>query len=199
MKEILKKRKTSVILASIITIALGIVLIIKPVGATVMICRVAGFLLLMSGLFVTGSYFLNMSEHIGGATLIIGLIQLALGLWVTLRSENFVQFLTFIVGFVVLVHSFGFFQNAFELKRLRYSFWWILLIIAVITLIFGIITVAAPFETVAVTMTLAGISLVFDGISSAVAVWKVDKFVRSVREAAKGNVIETNGEDISGK
>lgn len=199
MKEILKKRKTSVILASIITIALGIVLILKPVGATVMICKVVGFLLLMSGLFVTGSYFLNMSENIGGATLITGLIQLALGLWVTLRSENFVQFLTVVIGFVVLVHSFGFFQNSFELKRFGYRFWWLILIIAVIMLIFGIITVAAPFGTVALTMVLAGISLVFDGISSAIAVWKVDRFVRGVREAAGANVIETSGEDISGK
>lgn len=199
MKEILKKRKTSVILASIITIALGVVLILKPVGATVLICRVVGFLLLMSGLFVTGSYFLNMSEHIGGAMLVTGLIQLALGLWVTLRSENFVQFLTVIIGFVVLVHSFGFFQNAFELKNWGYKFWWAILIIAVITLIFGIITVAAPFGTVALTMTLAGISLVFDGISSAVAVWKIDRFIRSVHEAANENVIETSGEDVSGK
>lgn len=190
------KHKITVITASVIMIILGIILIFNPIDVTVFICRVAGFLLLVSGIFTTGSYFLNSAEDIGDSSIVMGLIQLALGLWITLRSENFVQFLTMIIGFVVLVHSFGFFGNTIDIRRCGYKYWWVMLIVSVITLILGILIVVAPFKTVAVTMIVSGIGLIFDGITGIVAVIKVDKFVRDVRAAVNENVIETSGEEI---
>lgn len=194
MKNILKKTKLNLILASILTIILGLILVLNPVSATVFICRTVGIILLAMGIFVTGSYFLNIGQNVGGASLIAGLIELAVGIWISLRPESFVQFLTIILGFIMLVHSFVMFQGAIEVKLFGVSKWWLVLILALLTLVLGIIIIISPFATIAVTMTIAGISLIADGIISIAMTVFIIKASKMIDEAVQQTgYIETDG------
>lgn len=194
MKNILKKTKLNLILASILTVIIGLILVLNPVNATVFICRTVGIILLATGLFITGSYFLNIGQNVGGSSLIAGLIELALGIWISLRPDSFVQFLTVILGFIMLVHSFVMLQSAIEIKLFGIKRWWLLLITALLTLILGMIIIISPFATIAVTMTIAGISLIADGIIGIITTILISRAEKLISEAMQQTgYIETNG------
>lgn len=197
MKNILKKTKLNLILASILTVIIGLILVLNPVNATVFICRTVGIILLATGLFITGSYFLNMGQNVGGSSLIAGLIELALGIWVSLRPDSFVQFLTVILGFIMLVHSFVMLQSAIEIKLFGIKRWWLLLITALLTLILGMIIIISPFATIAVTMTIAGISLIADGIIGIITTILISRAEKMINEAMQQTgYIETDGKPL---
>lgn len=197
MKNILKKTKLNLILASILTVIIGLILVLNPVNATVFICRTVGIILLATGLFITGSYFLNIGQNVGGSSLIAGLIELALGIWISLRPDSFVQFLTVILGFIMLVHSFVMLQSAIEIKLFGIKRWWLLLITALLTLILGMIIIISPFATIAVTMTIAGISLIADGIIGIITTILISRAEKIISEAMqKTGYIETDGKPL---
>lgn len=197
MKNILKKTKLNLILASILTVIIGLILVLNPVNATVFICRTVGIILLATGLFITGSYFLNIGQNVGGSSLIAGLIELALGIWISLRPDSFVQFLTVILGFIMLVHSFVMLQSAIEIKLFGIKRWWLLLITALLTLILGMIIIISPFATIAVTMTIAGISLIADGIIGIITTILISRAEKMISEAMQQTgYIETNGKPL---
>ena len=197
MKNILKKTKLNLILASILTVIIGLILVLNPVNATVFICRTVGIILLATGLFITGSYFLNIGQNVGGSSLIAGLIELALGIWISLRPDSFVQFLTVILGFIMLVHSFVMLQSAIEIKLFGIKRWWLLLITALLTLILGMIIIISPFATIAVTMTIAGISLIADGIIGIITTILISRAEKLISEAMQQTgYIETNGKPL---
>lgn len=197
MKNILKKTKLHLILASILTVIIGFILVLNPVNATVFICRTVGVILLATGLFITGSYFLNIGQNVGGSSLIAGLIELALGIWISLRPESFVQFLTVILGFIMLVHSFVMLQSAIEIKLFGIKRWWLLLITALLTLILGMIIIISPFATIAVTMTIAGISLIADGIIGIITTILISRAEKMISEAMQQTgYIETDGKPL---
>lgn len=178
----LKKNNFAIIAASTLIIILGLVLVLNPVNATVFICRAAGLILLASGLFVTGSYFLNMSDNPNGTSLLTGLIQLSVGAWVALRPETMVQFLTVIIGFIILIHSFGMFHLSIQLKSYGKKIGGGLLAITLITFIFALITIFAPFGTVAATMIIAGIFLILDGAITIAATIILARILKKIRE-----------------
>lgn len=197
MKNILKKTKLNLILASILTVIIGLILVLNPVNATVFICRTVGIILLATGLFITGSYFLNIGQNVGGSSLIAGLIELALGIWISLRPDSFVQFLTVILGFIMLVHSFVMLQSAIEIKLFGIKRWWLLLITALLTLILGMIIIISPFATIAVTMTIAGISLIADGIIGIITTILISRAEKMISEAMQQTgYIETDGKPL---
>lgn len=197
MKNILKKTKLNLILASILTVIIGLILVLNPVNATVFICRTVGIILLATGLFITGSYFLNMGQNVGGSSLIAGLIELALGIWISLRPDSFVQFLTVILGFIMLVHSFVMLQSAIEIKLFGIKRWWLLLITALLTLILGILIIISPFATIAVTMTIAGISLIADGIIGIITTILISRAEKMISEAMQQTgYIDTDGKPL---
>lgn len=197
MKNILKKTKLNLILASILTVIIGLILVLNPVNATVFICRTVGIILLATGLFITGSYFLNIGQNVGGSSLIAGLIELALGIWISLRPDSFVQFLTVILGFIMLVHSFVMLQSAIEIKLFGIKRWWLLLITALLTLILGMIIIISPFATIAVTMTIAGISLIADGIIGIITTILISRAEKMISEAMQQTgYIETYGKPL---
>ncbi|MBQ2824539.1 MAG: DUF308 domain-containing protein [Oscillospiraceae bacterium] len=180
--KLFKKANIAVIAASALTVVLGIILVLNPVDSTLFICRAAGILLLASGLFLTGSYFLNLSDNPEGSSLITGLIQLFFGAWISLRPENLVQFLTVIIGLIILIHSFGMFHFSIQLRSFGKKIGIGMLVIALVTFIFALVTIISPFGTVAATMIIAGIFLIIDGIICIIATVALSRFIKKVRE-----------------
>lgn len=194
MKELFKKKMTSTAVTSVILIILGIMLIINPLEWVALLCRITGILLIASGLFRVGSSLLNLSIG-GGAELIPGIIRLVLGGWITARAEDFVAYITIVLGFIVLLHGFEYIGNGLALKRSGYSYWGVLIAIAAVMLLLGIFVMVSPFSAVAITLRIAGTVLIIDGITTIVAAARLKKFVQSMQE--RSGIIETTGEDVS--
>lgn len=188
----MKKNKLALFIAPVLTIIVGIILIANSVQATVVICRIIGIILLMSGLFFTGASLLNMSSPVQKFNLVPGLIQLLLGLYITIRPDRIVNFITIIIGVVVLVQSFGILEHGLETKYLGYKMWWITALIAVVMAVLGILIIVNPFNAVAVAMKFTGFVLVVQGITDAVTRYRADKVIEKLKKQANGDYIDTD-------
>ena len=85
MKEFFQRTKTDILLMALMTIALGILLILNPTFAVLTICRIVGWILLLGGLFSVVTYFFRKSVQRSYASLLTGIIETALGLWIAMH------------------------------------------------------------------------------------------------------------------
>ena len=92
MKTLKSKYSLNIILAFTLSIIIGIILIANPMDISTFICRIIGFALLVAGLFITGSYFLNIKDNVSGSSLIVGLVETAFGVLFLLKPEILIQF-----------------------------------------------------------------------------------------------------------
>lgn len=188
----MKKNKLALFIAPVLTVIVGIILIANSVQATVVICRVIGIILLMSGLFFTGASLLNMNSPVQKFNLVPGLIQLLLGFYITIRPDRIVSFITVIIGVVVLVQSFGILEHGLETKYLGYKIWWVTAILAVIMAVLGIVIIVNPFGAVSVAMKFTGFVLIVQGITDAVTRYRADKVIEKLKKQANGDYIDTD-------
>lgn len=171
------KKLIASLASPILTVIIGIILIANSVGSTVLICRIIGIILLISGAFFTGSSLLNGSLHRFGV--IPGAFQLILGLIITSRPDKMIAFLTVFIGIIVLVKSIGLLEHSLENKKLGFSFWWVSATIAVIMAVLGIIIIFNPFGAVSTVMKVAGTIIIVQGISDIIAIIRSDKLSKN--------------------
>lgn len=189
----LKKTKINMIIISALTIVLGIIMLVNPVGATVTICRIIGIVLICAGALTTVVYFLAAGLGFGSGALVSGIIELAFGIWITARPSSFVTLFGIILGCFIVLHGVNTFQNALETKRVGYERWWIMLCLAILTVVLGVLTVFLPMGTTAAAMIIVGIFLIIDGVCNLFVSIKVSKAVNDYRES--NGFIETTGRE----
>lgn len=189
----LKKTKINLIITAILTIILGVIMIVNPLGATETLCRIAGVIIIIAGALTTLSYFFLQGTEIGGAALVTGIVELGFGIWLTAQPRTFITILGIILGGFIMMHATNTLQNAIETKRLGYKYWWTMLILAPITAGLGIVLIFSPFGTAGVAMAAAGICLVIDGIMNLFVTFKAMKAVKAYRE--NSGYIETTGHE----
>ncbi len=187
-----KTNKLALFIAPVLTVIVGIILIANSVQATVVICRVIGIILLMSGLFFTGASLLNMNSPVQKFNLVPGLIQLLLGLYITIRPDRIVGFITIVIGVVVLVQSFGILEHGLETKFLGYKIWWVTALFAVVMAVLGIVIIINPFGAVSVAMKFTGFVLIIQGITDAITRYRADKIIEKLKKQANGDYIDAD-------
>ncbi|MGN1136457.1 MAG: HdeD family acid-resistance protein [Oscillospiraceae bacterium] len=188
----MKSNKLALFIAPVLTIIVGIILFANSVETTVLICRIIGIILLMSGVFFTGSSLLNMNSMMRKINLVPGLIQLLLGLFITVRPDKIVGFITIIIGIIVLVQSFGILEHGLETKFLGYKIWWVTALIAVVMAILGIIIIVNPFGAVSAAMKFTGIVLIIQGVSDIITRYKTDKVIEKMKNNSGNDYIDTD-------
>lgn len=188
----MKTNKLALFIAPVLTVIVGIILIANSAQATVVICRVIGIILLMSGIFFTGASLLNLNSPMQKFNLVPGLIQLLLGLYITIRPQRIVGFFTVVIGIVVLVQSFGILEHGLETKYLGYKIWWVTALLAVIMAVLGVLIIINPFDAASVAMKFTGFVLIIQGITDAVTRYRADKVIEKLKKAANGDYIDTD-------
>lgn len=187
-----KTNKLALFIAPVLTVIVGVILIANSFQATVVICRVIGIILLMSGLFFTGASLLNMNSPVQKFNLVPGLIQLLLGLFITVHPDRIVGFITIVIGIVILVQSFGILEHGLETKFLGYKIWWVTALLAVVMAALGIIIIINPFDAISVAMKFTGFVLIVQGIMDAVTRYRADKIIEKLKKQANGNYIDAD-------
>ncbi len=180
MREFLKRTKLNIVLISVLLIVVGVMLVVNPEFAAVTICRILGWILLISGVVSVITYFVNKDFEFGQFDLFVGLIETALGVFVVLRPESVVALLTVLLGAVLLLHGFLDIQDCVQAKRCGYARWWLILLLGIATVALGALIIWNPFTTNAVLMIVSGLSLIFDGVSDIVIVSRISKIVRQI-------------------
>ena len=159
MKQFFQDVKNSFLLSAAVSIILGIVLIVYPVKTSLLICYIAGALLLI--LF---------------------------GCFVIFESDLVIAFIPVVIGIILLANGLLSIQKAFNLKKTGLEKWWLEFLLALLTSVLGIIICTNPFDAVATTNIFIGICLVYSGISDLVTTYYMGRAKRRIKNVIQTEI-----------
>lgn len=199
MKERLKSMKWNLILAALAYVVLGVVLLVWPDATGNVLCTLLGILLLGYGIFQIIGFFTRGDEGWGSGAvyLLAGLCAVALGVFALSSPEKVLSILPVALGAVVVVDSCMSLKRAFQLRELGMERWWIVALLAVVTLLFGLVVMFNPFQSAMLVTRIVGGVLIYQGISDLVSVGRLSYYGKAVMEglsAVEGEV--TKEEDL---
>ena len=180
MKQFFQDVKNSFLLSAAVSIILGIVLIVYPVKTSLLICYIAGALLLFGGVVALIRYIASRYD------LFVALVLILFGCFVIFESDLVIAFIPVVIGIILLANGLLSIQKAFNLKKTGLEKWWLEFLLALLTSVLGIIICTNPFDAVATTNIFIGICLVYSGISDLVTTYYMGRAKRRIK-----NVIQT--------
>ena len=176
-------------------ILLGLLFILTPQTSANVICYVAGILLLASGIAAVISY-LASGRLFGSYALVSGIVLLVCGVFCLLRPEVIQGLLTVIFGVFLIIDGMVTLQDGIDCARAKLGGWWVLAVLAVITIALGCVVLFGKFDSI---MLLAGISLIVDGVFDLIVTFAFSKRIRTAREKlrmyATGPIIDSEKVD----
>ena len=197
-----KKLKWNLILMSLLYLALGIFLLMVPGTALNVVCYALGGVVLACAAVQLVRYFVvERGVFQSQLTLISGIICLALGAFLILRSDIVVSILPIVFGLFVIFDAIGRVQNALDLRRCGYDSWKGFLLLPVLSVVLGVILIANPFGAMETLVMAIGVILIVEGainlLSALYTVLAVRRFAKLHPETQ--SVLESiTGEDLNG-
>ena len=131
MKGIKSFRRTFLLIAALY-LACGISLLVWPAQSGLVICYVFGGISLLYGAVQIIRYCCNAAVSIFRYELVTGILCCAFGLFVILRADMVLAVLPFVFGCAIVFDSVMTLQNAIDLRRLGFSRWWLILLLALV-------------------------------------------------------------------
>lgn len=164
--KMLKELKWEAILTGVLYILLGIVALVVPETMQKTLGYVIGIVLIVAGLISIICYLLrDAKENYYHNEFVFGLVGMVLGAAVLYKVEVIISLIPFILGILVLFSGCSKLQDAIDLKRLGYSSWIGMLVVAVINIILGIVLICNPFQAAIVLFRVLGVGLIISGVS----------------------------------
>ena len=197
-----KKLKWNLIMMSVLYLALGIFLLMVPGTALNVVCYALGGVVLLGAVIQLVRYFLvERGIFQSQLTLISGLVCLALGGFLILRSDIVVRILPIVFGLFVIFDSLGRVQSALELRRCGYGSWKGFLLLALLSVVLGVVMIVDPFGAMETLVMAIGVILIIEGalnlLSALYTMLAVRRFVKLHPEAQ--SVLEAvTGKDLNG-
>ena len=153
--------------------AVGVLLLVNPIGFTSAIIRAIGIGMAVGGAIWSIKYFRTpVREAAASGMLFFGIVSMLLGLFLITRTEWLITTLTILVAiYAVMILVLGLLklQWTVDLIRMKRDKWGVSGISALIAVIFGILILVNPFKSTEIIWKLAGAALlaqsVFDIIS----------------------------------
>ena len=160
MKQFFQDVKNSFLLSAAVSIILGIVLIVYPVKTSLLICYIAGALLLFGGVVALIRYIASRGEpFFFRYDLFVALVLILFGCFVIFESDLVIAFIPVVIGIILLANGLLSIQKAFNLKKTGLEKWWLEFLLDLLTSVLGIIICTNPFDAVATTNIFIGICL----------------------------------------
>ena len=149
MKEI----RWELILMPLVSIVLGIYLIMQPGAATVALCSLIGWLILLP----------------------VSVAGIMVGLFFITRPYTLVEIVGLIICVFLMIQGMTSIQTAVNRKRWGDTLWWVPLIIGIACVLLGVYALFAPGASTALMMRIAGIMLAFSGVVNMIAAFALTK------------------------
>ena len=197
-----KKLKWNLVLMSARYLGLGVFLLMKPTTALNIVCYALGAVVLACAAVQLIRYFVvERGVFQSQLTLISGIICLALGAFLILRSDIVVSILPIVFGLFVIFDSISRVQNALDLRRCGYSSWKSFLLLPVLSVVLGVIMILNPFGTMETLVMAIGIILIVEGsinlLSALYTVLAVRRFAK-LHPETQSMLESLTGEDLNG-
>ena len=161
----MRTAKIGYIVISTLLCILGILLIVVPDFSISAVGAICGAMLIVFGIVRLVGYFSKDLYRLAFQyDLAFGIMMIALGAVMLLRPGSLMHCICITLGLSFLADGLFKVQIAIDSKRFGICEWWLILILAIVTVIFGGILIARPSESSRVLTVLIGISMLCEGI-----------------------------------
>ncbi len=182
MREILKQMKADYLLSSILCIILGVIFVVWRGGVIDVIGTILSVVMILVGVIYLGSFILSLATF--GASTIVGILILAVGIWFLIQPSLIVSLIPVIIGVGLLFHGIRGVTEAISSKKFGYERWGLDLVFAIICLVCGIVFVFCPLGVLKQFILLVGIVLIVNG---ALNLWISLTATRAARDYRRRN------------
>lgn len=184
----MRAAKTGYVVMSIVFCVVGVLFIALPARSAVMIGRVLGAAMAAFGAVKLVGYFSRDLYRLAFQyDLEFGILLIALGVIVLLRTNGVMDFICIAAGVSILADGLFKIQIAIDARRFGIRDWWLILLLAVVTGGVGLLLVFRPWESVQVLTALLGAALLAEGVLNLCVALSTVKIVKNQRP----DVIET--------
>ncbi|MCH4239047.1 MAG: DUF308 domain-containing protein [Oscillospiraceae bacterium] len=177
---------------SVAYIAGGVLLLMFPQISLPALCQAMGILLIIGGIVLIFSYFLQKRylvpghfEFAGGAACIL------LGIFALMRTTEVAFAFSQILALMVLGDSLVKMQYSMDLLRLQEKRWWAVLIAAVLSIVLAMTALANPFGNDSIRLRFTYAVLIADGAMNIVVVL----FLRHAHRCYEKRILEDSSQD----
>ena len=181
--------KTGYIVMSMVFCVVGVLFIALPARSAVMIGRVLGAAMAVFGVVKLVGYFSKDLYRLAFQyDLEFGILLIALGVIVLLRTNGVMDFICIAAGVAILADGLFKIQIAIDSRRFGIRDWWLIMVLAVVTGGVGLLLVFRPWESVQVLTVLLGAALLAEGVLNLCVALSAVKIVKNQQP----DVIETD-------
>ncbi len=168
--ERLSRSKWIYVLASVVFIAIGLMLILDPSVMGNLLSFIFGGALIAYGAFRVISYFAkNKGEKNVTMDIIIGVIFIIGGLTIVIMHNAILSFIAFIIGIYLIIDGLLKLQTAINAKRASISSWWVVLAVSILCIAIGGSLVFIRSVQGNALWILLGAALLLDGIQNLIS------------------------------
>lgn len=171
--------KSGYIIVSVLLCVLGAALIADPAFSVLLLCRLSGLLLVMFGAIrIVGYVSKDLYRLAFQYDLAFGILLIALGALMMLRTDKMANVLFSILGIYVLADALLKVQIAIDAKAFGIDSWWLILAAAVVAGVAGFLLVLRPSESAGAVMISLGAALLAEGALNFITILAAVKIVR---------------------
>ncbi|MFQ9511661.1 MAG: HdeD family acid-resistance protein [Lachnospiraceae bacterium] len=178
--DILKDFRKHFLVTSLLLIAIGIFLLMKPATALNLVCYALGAVIIVYGLFKMICYLMNREYSFFQYDLFTGIIALLLGVFLLVKPHVLASVLPVVLGIFLFLDGVMKLQNALDLKKSDYDKWWSILVFSLILGVLGILLLFNPFSAITTVVMVIGASLVADGIINLISTYCISKRIKEI-------------------
>lgn len=162
--KLVRCAKTGNIIGGAAFLVLGVILMIFPETSLTILSRIAGAVMLASGIIRIIGYFSKDLYYLAFQfDFALGILSILFGAAVFFRPTIIISAIQIFLGAFVLVNGLFALQTAMDSKRFGMKYWWVLLILSAVSSLFGFAMIISPFRSAAAVTELIGIALLFVG------------------------------------
>ncbi len=161
----MKVAKISYIIISAPLCVFGVVMMAVPELSVTVVGTVLGIAMIVFGIVKLAAYFSKDLFRLAFQyDLAFGILLIAPRRSRVAQPDGAMSFFCIVLGICVLTDGLFKIQIAIDAKRFGITKWWIVMVMAILTVAMGIVLVLRPGESAAVIMLLAGIGIFVEGL-----------------------------------
>ena len=176
-----KTNGTVEIVIDVVLFLIGVVLIVWPVDAAIIMTRViGGIMVLLSIVEIIVFIRSKTKDAFEYAGLIISILFAGMGIWLFVNPDWLVQFFNIMFGIMIGMYGLFGIVNSIGFARRSGGLWWIGLIMSIIAVALAVLIFMNPFATPKLLMIIIGVTLIVaavTGIYNRLRIRKAQKII----------------------
>jgi uncharacterized membrane protein HdeD (DUF308 family) len=178
----MKDSKIWLAVTGILTVILGVLCIIYPLGTLLTLAWLLGLFVLCSG--IAKLIFAMRTRLVmpnAGGRIFSALIQIVLGCILLAHELFVVETFAIIFAMWILVESITVFVHSFDYKKAGYNGWWLMMLFGILGIALGIAGLRAPALSAGTMSAIIGISIIAIGLAHLFALGAINNYEKAVK------------------